>query len=115
MVLTMALGGAIWGVFFGIGIGAAGGAIQGFWVDDLSWVLDGVLIGGVSLAVVGALFGAALELSTFCCRTVSPSETTAGGANESANPRSPADAPHPPSGPHLEQSLDLHRDASRQG
>jgi hypothetical protein len=57
----MALGGAVCGSLLGILSGGLGGAIYGMFVNNLGLGLDGALFGGGILALVGAIFGAALD------------------------------------------------------
>lgn len=51
------LGGCICGGFLGIFVGALLGVLYGIYVNDISLGLDGSLIGGVILAVLGFIYG----------------------------------------------------------
>ncbi|HEY7309865.1 MAG TPA: hypothetical protein VH643_10945 [Gemmataceae bacterium] len=56
-VIRLALGGAICGGFLGSFGGALVGILLGICKHDLSLGLDGALIGGLVLVVVGAVYG----------------------------------------------------------
>jgi hypothetical protein len=56
-LFRLALGGGICGGFLGIFVGALFGALYGVFVNDISLGLDGSLIGGVVLAVLGFIYG----------------------------------------------------------
>ena len=57
-VARLAMGGAIWGGLLGIPLGAAAGLGVGLWYGDVSWGLDGAVVGILSLSGVGAALGA---------------------------------------------------------
>lgn len=76
LILRMALGGGICGCFLGIYAGAILGGIYGLVIRDLSFGLEGALLGGTILFLAGLLYGA-LVGAGFCvepaCEAVSPS------------------------------------------
>jgi hypothetical protein len=57
-VVRLAMGGAIWGGLLGIPLGAAVGLLLGLWFGNVSWGLDGAVLGILGLSGVGAAFGA---------------------------------------------------------
>jgi len=61
--MRMAMGGAIWGGLLGMPLGAALGLLVGLWRGDVSWGLDGAVLGLLGLSLVGAAFGAFQGLS----------------------------------------------------
>lgn len=56
-IVVFALGGSMWGSFIGFSLGAVLGCAYGSFVDDISLGLDGAILGGLSLALVGAIYG----------------------------------------------------------
>jgi hypothetical protein len=56
----LALGGVMVGSFAGVYLGAALGLAYSAWVGRLSPTLDGALLGGAALAVLGGGYGAIL-------------------------------------------------------
>jgi hypothetical protein len=56
-LLRLALGGSICGWFLGIFAGALVGSLYGICVNDISLGLDGALLGGAALAILGAAYG----------------------------------------------------------
>ncbi len=57
-VARLAMGGAIWGGLLGIPLGAAVGLLAGLCLGNVSWGLDGAVLGILGLGGVGAAFGA---------------------------------------------------------
>ncbi len=55
--IRLALGGTICGGFLGSFAGALFGIVYGAWAADLSRGLDGALIGGAVVAVLGLIYG----------------------------------------------------------
>ena len=62
-VARMAMGGAVCGGLLGIPLGAALGVIVGWWCGNVSWGLDGAVLGILLLGAVGALVGAFLGVT----------------------------------------------------
>jgi hypothetical protein len=57
------LGGVIVGSFVGVYLGALLGLLYAAWTGDLSPTLDGALLGGAVLALLGGCYGAALGVT----------------------------------------------------
>ncbi|HKI35384.1 MAG TPA: hypothetical protein VKA46_26230 [Gemmataceae bacterium] len=57
-VARMAMGGAVWGGFLGLPLGAALGLLLGLLYGNVSWGLDGAVLGILGLSVAGAVLGA---------------------------------------------------------
>jgi len=55
--LRLAVGGAVWGGWVGSFTGAAVGLVYGATCNDLSHGLEGAILGGLAVTVVGALYG----------------------------------------------------------
>lgn len=55
--LRLVLGGSLCGWFLGIFAGALVGSLYGIWVNDISLGLDGALVGGAILAILGVGYG----------------------------------------------------------
>jgi hypothetical protein len=59
----MAMGGAVCGGLLGIPLGAALGLIVGLWCGNVSWGLDGAVLGILSLSAAGAVVGGFLGVT----------------------------------------------------
>jgi predicted lipid-binding transport protein (Tim44 family) len=58
MVARYAIGGAAWGAMLGVLLGALSGSLYGLCRGNIALGLDGALVVGAFLSVVGALYGA---------------------------------------------------------
>lgn len=59
----MAMGGAVCGGLLGTPLGAALGVIVGLWRGNVSWGLDGAVLGILLLSAAGALVGGFLGVT----------------------------------------------------
>jgi hypothetical protein len=102
-VLTLSLGGVIWGSLLGVFGGALAGGVYGAISGDISRGLDGAILGGVVLAIGGAVYGAILGFaseqanSEFRCEppNLVQRETTRPGGQVVASARMLHDIPYP--------------------